>query len=125
MWLLPAIAAALRVFGFKRCYRWIQATAPSASASVSPEALVRVVRLAARHGIYSGNCLSQSLVLYQLLRRGRIDASLRIGVRRDGPQIEAHAWIEYEGLPLNDTADVVARFSSFQPLTDLSVRTFV
>jgi hypothetical protein len=36
-------------------------------------------------------------VAYTMLRRRGHDPSLRIGVRRGGSELEAHAWIECSG----------------------------
>jgi hypothetical protein len=51
-------------------------------------------------------CLLRSLVLLRLLARRGIEARLVIGART-GPDFLAHAWIEYDGLPvlspLNDS----------------------
>jgi Transglutaminase-like superfamily len=41
-------------------------------------------------------CLSQSLVLMQLLAARQIDATLVIGARSD-PDFAAHAWVEHRG----------------------------
>ncbi len=46
-------------------------------------------------------CLARSLVLLALLARRHIEAQLVIGARQ-GPEFGAHAWIELEGVPLND-----------------------
>jgi hypothetical protein len=81
--------------------------------AVSPERIAALVAVASRHGLVRGNCLSQSLTLQQLLRRAGVAAQLRIGARRAADGIEAHAWIEHEGRPLNDSADVAARYPPF------------
>jgi hypothetical protein len=44
-------------------------------------------------------CLSQSLVLTQLLARRGIESQLVIGVR-PGERFAAHAWVEHAGRPL-------------------------
>jgi hypothetical protein len=38
---------------------------------------------------------------------------LRIGVRKSAGALEAHAWVEYQGLVLNDRDDVCQRFAAF------------
>lgn len=47
-------------------------------------------------------CLTQSLVLFRILRRRGLAAELRIGVRRVGDNLNAHAWVEYDGHVLLD-----------------------
>jgi hypothetical protein len=56
--------------------------------------------------------------LLLLLRRRRIGSELRIGVRRQGTSIRAHAWVEVDGTPANDSADHVALFASIPNLPD-------
>ena len=41
-------------------------------------------------------------------------SELRIGVQCQGEKFQAHAWVEYEGYPLNDSADVRKRFATFE-----------
>lgn len=55
----------------------------------------------ARHWPFgSGPCLRESLVLGYLVRHH--DPILRLGVRKHGDEVQAHAWIEVDGRPLND-----------------------
>lgn len=77
--------------------------------------VARIVRVAAQHGIYQTNCLERSLVLWWLLARRNIECELRFGARKENAQLEAHAWVECCGAPLNEAADVHQRFSSFEP----------
>ena len=42
-----------------------------------------------------------------------IAAELRVGIGKTAPQLEAHAWVEVDGAPLNDAADVAARYPPF------------
>jgi Transglutaminase-like superfamily len=53
-------------------------------------------------------------VLLWLLNRRGIPARLRIGVRKEEGELEAHAWIESGGVVLNDTADVSERYRPFE-----------
>ena len=68
--------------------------------------------MAASQGPCRANCLKQSLALWWLLRLTGIESALRIGVRKGPVGVEAHAWIECRGPPLNDREDVSIRFSS-------------
>ena len=74
----------------------------------------RMVRLAARYCQPWAKCLQKSLVLWGLLRRQGINSELRIGVRREGGNFEAHAWVEFEGCAINDARDVRDRFATFE-----------
>jgi hypothetical protein len=124
--LIPALALGLRVYGFGRCYRWVERTGPLRNgAATTASELSRLVSTAARFGIWPGNCLSRSLALCLLLRRHELEGHLRIGVRREGGQLEAHAWVESGGVPLNDASDVARRFPPFGRLDQLPAATFV
>lgn len=111
---LPATAAALRWRGLRP--PGVAPAAGRAAPAVAPARITDLVAVAARHGLVRGNCLSRSLTLRRLLRRAGIEAQLRIGVRRGPGGLEAHAWLELEGRPLNDSADVALRYAPFPDL---------
>jgi hypothetical protein len=73
-----------------------------------------MVNLAARRGIFNANCLQRSLPLWWMLKRQNIHGDLKIGVRLNQQQCEAHAWVEYLGCVLNDSEDVSERFTPFR-----------
>jgi hypothetical protein len=73
-----------------------------------------MVKVATRYNLPWANCLKKSLVLWWLLRRQGIEGDLQIGVRHEQDKFEAHAWVEYEGVVLNDTQDVRSRFAMFE-----------
>jgi hypothetical protein len=67
------------------------------------------VKLASRHHPVAAQCLHRSLVLHQWLARKGVQTELRIGVKKAGPELKAHAWVEFKGNPVNDApADLVA-----------------
>lgn len=78
----------------------------------------RMIEAASRYGIMGGNCLSKSIALTWRLRRKGIRADLRIGARKTGEVLEAHAWVERSGQIVNDVADVRESFAAFEvPMT--------
>lgn len=50
-------------------------------------------------------CLPRALLLAGLLRRRRIGADLCLGTRTVGA-FDAHAWVEIDGRPVNEAADL-------------------
>jgi hypothetical protein len=54
----------------------------------------------------AGPCLRSSLVLGHLIRDR--DPVLRLGVARVGHRLRAHAWIEVDGVPVNDPEGFLA-----------------
>jgi Transglutaminase-like superfamily len=75
---------------------------------------VRLVRAAARHSFVRPTCLQESLTLWWLLARQGIPAELRVGVRKDGPKFAAHAWVESEGVALNEPNSQHQHYAAFK-----------
>jgi hypothetical protein len=73
-----------------------------------------MVSVASRYSPAWTNCLRQSLVLWYLLRRQGIASELHLGVRREAGEFQAHAWVEFGGLTLNDGQDVRRRYAAFE-----------
>jgi hypothetical protein len=119
--LLPLTALALWAVGFRRWQALLDRLSPAGAAAEGDEAALvrqgraaaRLVDAAARRGAYRATCLPRSLVLWWLLRRRGIAADLRIGVRKEAAEFQAHAWVEYRGTVLNDGTDVSERFARF------------
>ena len=110
--LLAAYPLALRCFGLRRA-RAILAPAASAAPPLGAESICRVVACAARNLPWRPRCLPASLVAADFLAARGFDARLRLGVRREGGGIEAHAWVEHGGAPVFDVREPGARFASF------------
>lgn len=118
-WVMPMLAAALNLFGFKRVQaalkRWSRADAVAFEQTrmrdVRQAAIL--VNAVADRGLYKANCLKRSLALWWLLRRRGIETELRIGVRRGDEGFLAHAWIEYGGHVVNDRRSYVSQFATF------------
>jgi hypothetical protein len=114
--LLPACAAALRVAGFARIRSWLTRPSHNRSAAlhVDPPRLASLVNAASYRLPIPCSCLTRSLVLDWMLRRRGVESNLRIGVRLVEGRLEAHAWIEVDGHPLNDSTAVTDRFAPFE-----------
>jgi hypothetical protein len=118
---VPFVAAGLALFGFGRMRaamaRWPRAGAaafPTAdAASARAASVAKIVAIAAGRGPVRTTCLRRSLLLWWLLRNDGIETVIRVGVNRDGGTFHAHAWVEYQGRPLNDADDVALRFPAF------------
>jgi hypothetical protein len=73
--------------------------------------VAHLVQFAALHGLTRANCLERSLVLWAILRSQRFSSNLRLGVCKQNGRFDAHAWVEFNGVVLNDSADVEARYT--------------
>jgi Transglutaminase-like superfamily len=126
---LPVVGVFLRSFGFKRTYGLLKLLSTLSLFSDNmnaTEAHVRrlawLVNVAAVHGPYTPGCLVRSLTLWKLLDGHGIPTKLRIGARREADVLKAHAWIEWQGKPINDGDDVVDRYPPFPNLEDHLIR---
>ncbi|MCP9888686.1 lasso peptide biosynthesis B2 protein [Cyanobium sp. ATX 6A2] len=113
--LLPVFWVRVKLLGRWElsCRNGAAIDAASAGSPASLEALRHLGKLvnAAAHTLLPpDNCLTRSLVLQWLLNRRGVPTDLRLGVQLINGQLQAHAWIESHGHPLNDGADVAERF---------------
>ena len=76
-------------------------------------ALAEAVNIAARHTPFHATCLTRSLLLCWLLRRHGVASELRIGVNLSSGTLQAHAWVECAGRPVNDRGDITDMFKPF------------
>ena len=96
---------ALRILPLPRAERLLaRLSAGRRESGLSPERLAQLTGIAARHHLRKMVCLPQSLALQALLRRQGLSSELRLGVRRDGGTVHAHAWVEHAGSPLGEPA---------------------
>ena len=121
--LLPVFWLGLRTLGLPRLQARIAAT-PLAKQPLLPltdvQALGDAVNIAARHTPFHVTCLSRSLVLGWLLRQRGVASDLRIGARLVDGGLDAHAWVEFEGTPVNDRADIAQTFATFGDIVPLA-----
>ena len=131
--LLPLIHVALMLLGFARLQRFMEWLKPLKadrgsipSTGVLPYArqLARIVAIAAGHGLYRATCLRRSMLLWWFLRRDGIQSHICFGVRMTGRVLSAHAWLEWDGIVLNDASDISEHFKTLQaglPATTLGL----
>jgi hypothetical protein len=121
--LLPLIACALRIFGLPKVQAELERHRKRADLRKSVGArqdsenvstIARMAAAASRYGLVRGNCLSQSLLLWYLLRQEGHNARMRLGGRREGKAFEAHAWVEIDGQAVNGRDDVRELFTPFE-----------
>ena len=77
------------------------------------EMAVRLVNAAARCGLGRSTCLEKSLALWWLLRWKGIASSVRIGARTTGGKFAAHAWVERDGVALNEPREEHRHYATF------------
>ncbi|QGZ93384.1 lasso peptide biosynthesis B2 protein [Terricaulis silvestris] len=117
--LLALIGTSLRVIGYSKTRASLERLSSPHSDTLNSDAtnaeaigrIARLVSIAANHGLYRAKCLPQSLALWWLLRRRGTRAELRFGVRRERDELDAHAWVEFDGVVLNGDARATERFA--------------
>jgi hypothetical protein len=112
----PLFRIGLYVLGLNRIQAVLQRKPLGICQALSLDELKQVgmqVNRAARYGLFADTCLTRSLLLGWLLRRKGIDTQLRIGVRLIDGTLDAHAWVEYAGIPINDRIDIGSVYSPF------------
>lgn len=112
--LLPTVAVLLRARGMARTTALLERLGRYAETdpdTLAPREIARLVNAAA--SILGARCLPRSLLLWNLLRRRGTPVEIRLGVSKpaDG-KLSAHAWVELDGLPLYDGADVFGRYAA-------------
>jgi Transglutaminase-like superfamily len=118
--LLPLLSLSLRVRGFGGTQASLQRFLPAANKEpcttreTGAALSARMVRAAVHHGLGSPNCLEESLALWWLLGRQGIASQLRIGIRKESTKLEAHAWVEFEGVALNEPEARHHHYAAFE-----------
>ena len=96
----PALLRGRRLVQVELTRQSALSTAPPAQAEEAR--LVAIFNLAAANHLTHFSCLPRALALKAFLGRHGIPSHLRLGVRKDGSLLEAHAWLEQSGSVLND-----------------------
>jgi hypothetical protein len=118
--LFPFVILSLRFRGFKKTKASLQSKLPSNLNAPDPQptetvrTICRMVKAGAHYGMVHPNCLEESLVLWYFLQREDLPAALRIGVRKSQERFEAHAWVEYYGVALNQGEWTHPHYAAFE-----------
>jgi hypothetical protein len=117
--LLPLVHLALLLLGFARLRQVMERWAPLNNRTLSEtealqhaQEITRMVSIAAQHGLYRATCLRKSLLVWWFLRGEGIPSRLCFGVRILDHKLEAHAWVEWDGRIINDSANVREQYQS-------------
>lgn len=126
--LLPVVAWRVQFLPVKSTDAWLRSRAPlnierqqdDEVALVKAQRITWLMSKALRISLIKGKCLSQSLVLWHILDCQGITSRVRVGFKKDealspigNRNFSAHAWVEYQGVVLNDHPDVYERFVVF------------
>lgn len=70
-----------------------------------------LVAVAARFA--GGTCLAKAIVLARILASEGIASQIRIGVRKGERGIEAHSWVEVDGMAMDEARDAAEQYAPF------------
>lgn len=116
---LLVVKAALYALDFRRTVAWAGRARAVAEIDPSRRAVERIAWLVAGASLLVGlRCLPRSLALTRLLARRGVATTLRIGVRTVDSELRAHAWVEWQGVALNDDERSLQEFAVFDRLQD-------
>jgi len=123
MLLLPVVRLMLSARGYRRTMRLVSGRAAGLPGMDGPaEIPTEVAEIASAvtavaHLVpFRSRCLARSITIGWLSRRRGHPVDVLIGVAPpEGTRLPAHAWAEYRGIPLNDTADVRTRYVVISP----------
>lgn len=116
---IPVIEFWMRRSSFQRCQkgllrlaRWLPPYTRKVTSLAQAEQIARLVALGnQRYSLYPADCLTVSLALQYVITRLGGQAELCLGVRTITGQFEAHAWVEVDGVPLNQLETVTEIYS--------------
>jgi hypothetical protein len=118
--MLVLVSLSLRLRGFQATQTALQKILPtrlpeqnSGNGKQLAALTAHMVNAADRHGLIHPSCLAKSLTLWWLLARQGITSQLRIGIRKEAETFEAHAWVEREGLALNEPEERHHHYAAF------------
>jgi hypothetical protein len=119
---LVLIALLLRARGLMRSLAWIDDTRPGAPLpawlrhdDAHPQTIARIVAAVAGRCPWQPRCLPSALTTLWMLRRRRLPGTLVVGARPTPAGVDAHAWVEYRGVPLAQRPDVASQFPPLLP----------
>src|SRR3712207_5597048 len=119
---LPVVWVGLKLYGLAALRTKLKARPSASRAEVDVQQLRRLGHRVNRIGGFelgAESCLPTSIVFDWLCRRRGIESDLCIGVRFAERRLQAHAWVEWGGIPLNDREDIALNFAPFPNLPPL------
>ena len=120
--LLPLVDLSLRLLGFQRSWAWLARWASAAPSNLadhaigpSPQRIADLTRAVGAGSLWPTSCLRQALVVWLLLRRRGLAPELKIGVVQKELPLQAHAWVELDGIALDPDVSNHAAFPPIEP----------
>lgn len=84
-------------------------------------AIVKAAEIAGRNHIVKVNCLRRCLTQKQMLMKRNIPVSIHFGVRLSAGKVDAHCWLIWNGVIINDAPEVVESYSELKEINPSSL----
>jgi len=122
---LPVIFISLKMRGFGATQKFLLRSLPIVPQTSQQDSIhvvddrkraeltSRMVNAAIGHVWRASTCLEKSLALWWLLGRQGIACEVRIGARKQGGKFEAHAWLERDGVAINEPQQEHRHYAAF------------
>ena len=110
------VEASLNISSLKTTQKWLSLLRNKVDPATESETIVLIDRYSTIFNriqglpAFKGRCLSRSLVFRLMLCRKGIFSDLRIGVCQHNGTLNAHAWLERDGKPINDHPAAIAHY---------------
>ena len=115
-----AISTGFRLVGVSETQRYVRTWASRAQNRqwfADPRELIRNAQRAQgvvrRNTGIGGRCLARSLTLWGILLRFGVATDLRVGMRKRNGLVEGHAWLEYQGVPINESGELIETYDVY------------
>ena len=122
---LPVIFISLKMRGFGATQKFLLRSLPIVPQTSQQDSIhvvgalkrteltSRLVNAAIGYVWRTSTCLEKSLALWWLLGRQGIACEVRIGARKQGGKFEAHAWLERDGVAINEPQQEHRHYAAF------------
>jgi hypothetical protein len=97
----------------------------SSHALMFAQQIQKLVGYAARLHLIPMTCLVRSLALHKMLSHQNIPAQVKIGVQKIQGTMFAHAWVEVNGKPIGEAADIAQKFNVLESSSNFGNRQFI
>lgn len=78
-------------------------------------AVVRATLLGDKQRFVPSTCLTRSLTLFHVLRQHGVPVQFVMGIRPEAVDLEGHAWLELDNVPVYETIDTTWRITFRHP----------
>ena len=123
--LLLPVHIGLSWFGYQKVYAFLEShpgkrdlfPGQAEEALDKAKRCAYLVSVASQYGFIRATCLRQALLVFWFMRCKGIFTDLRIGVRREGKSVIAHAWLKYGDTVISEGSQVENNFTAFEDLS--------